>query len=604
MRERLFRFLLLLLAGYLLVSGCAKMNTPAGGPKDREAPEIIKSLPPSGTINFKGSEVVITFNEYVVLDKINEKFMVSPPMKRKPQVFTRGKSVHIKLFDKLRDSTTYTFNFQDAIRDLNEGNPISNYQFVFSTGPSIDSLSVTGNVLTGLTLNPPENTIVLLYGNLADSAVIKLLPDYITRVLDNGEFRIDNVRAGTYRLYALTDADNSKTYNNKSEEFAFYPDTIRITPSKNYLPMKKDTAKIVQLPEKALAAAKVKEPEKPPVEGEYQLIMFLAEKTNHYLTSSSRKLPYQLTYTLSLPPDTMKFDFSIPEAPPKSYFIEQNRERDTITVWLTDSTLYNRQQLQTIVSFPYTDSLGITKLRTDSISMRYITPKAPRGRVSKRVAYKAAADITAQVRPDKQIMIIAPTPFLKTDTSRIKFYELIKDTRIRHPYTLVKDTLNSRKYFMDTKLDPGKSYLFITESSAFTDIYGQYSDSTGIRFTVQTPQVFGKVTFDISGYEGAMIIQMLDNTEKLIRELKMNAVGKAVFPLLDKGTYRARTIFDINKDGKWTPGDFDKHRQPEPVSYYPDELKVPENWDITQPWELVKGNFKNPKLLIIKKVTR
>ncbi|MGB8490206.1 MAG: Ig-like domain-containing protein, partial [Bacteroidales bacterium] len=151
MKERLFRFLLLLLGGYLLVSGCAKMNTPTGGPKDREAPKITNSVPPNGTVNFKSSEVVITFNEYVVLDKINEKFMVSPPMKRKPKVFTRGKSVHIQLFDKLRDSTTYTFYFQDAIRDLNEGNPISNYQFVLSTGPVIDSLSVTGNALTGLT---------------------------------------------------------------------------------------------------------------------------------------------------------------------------------------------------------------------------------------------------------------------------------------------------------------------------------------------------------------------------------------------------------------------------------------------------------------------
>ncbi len=99
--------------------------------------------------------------------------MVSPPMRKRPDVFTRGKTVHIKFDEELRDSATYTFYFQDAIRDLNEGNTINNYQFVFSTGPVIDSLSVTGNVYTGLSLDPPENAMVLLYTQMADSSVIK-----------------------------------------------------------------------------------------------------------------------------------------------------------------------------------------------------------------------------------------------------------------------------------------------------------------------------------------------------------------------------------------------------------------------------------------------
>jgi len=154
--------LLFLITAWLLVEGCAKISSPSGGPKDKTSPVIVKSVPENGTVNFSEKEITVSFNEYVVLENINEKFMVSPPMAKKPEIVIRGKSMRIRFEEKLRDSTTYTFYFQDAIRDLNEGNPINNYQFVFSTGPFIDSLSVTGNVYSALTLDPPENTLVML----------------------------------------------------------------------------------------------------------------------------------------------------------------------------------------------------------------------------------------------------------------------------------------------------------------------------------------------------------------------------------------------------------------------------------------------------------
>jgi hypothetical protein len=261
MRERIVRRYSFLIPVSILVFGCAKMGMPSGGPKDKEIPVILKSVPENGATGFTGKEIVVTFNEYVVLDKISEKFMVSPPMKKKPEITVKGKSIRIRYEDKLRDSATYTFYFQDAIRDLNENNPINNYQFVFSTGPFIDSLSVTGNVYSALNLDPPENTIVLLHSQLDDSSVVKQIPDYITRAESNGEFRIDNVHPGTYRLYALADADNSKNYNNKDELFAFYEEPVQITPEKNFLPVKKDTVTV-----KPAAAGKI--PVKLPVIGE------------------------------------------------------------------------------------------------------------------------------------------------------------------------------------------------------------------------------------------------------------------------------------------------------------------------------------------------
>lgn len=588
-----------LIPAWILIFGCAKMNTPSGGPKDKEIPVVLKCIPENGATSFAGKEIVITFDEYVVLDKISEKFMVSPPMKIRPDVFVRGKNVHIKYEDQLRDSTTYTFYFQDAIRDLNEGNAINNYQFVFSTAPFIDSLSVTGNVYSALNLDPPENTLVLLYSQLEDTSVVKQIPVYITRAAANGEYRIDNVRPGTYRLYGLVDADNSKNYNNRDEMFAFYEKPVQIIPEKNYLPLKKDTVTAT-----VAKPATGKAPFIPPVIGEYQLTLYQAEKKLHYLTSSARKQPYQLVYTLSLPPDSSEFEFSIPGVSPDKYFTEKNKNRDTITVWLTESTVYRQQQIETYVSFPFTDTLGVTGMKTDTVPMRFMTPKPSRGKAAKRTPYKISTGISGQERPDKQIILTAPAPFRPPDTSRIAFYEVLKEAKIRHPFSLSKDTGNACRYYVHSELKPGKSYIFITDSAAFTSIYGATSDSTAVRFSVLTPETYGKLTLDITGYEGSRIIQLLDNTEKLLRQVYIKSNGKIEFPLLEKGKYRVKAIFDLDNNGKWTTGDFDTHRQPEPASYYPAEIEIKENWDMTQPWELIIQNFKDPKLQKVKTMSR
>lgn len=591
------------------------MNTPAGGPKDKEAPVILKTIPKNGMLNFQGKDIIIYFNKYVVLDKINEKFMVSPPLAKKPQIAIKGKTIRVGLNEKLRDSSTYTLYFQDAIRDLNEGNPINNYQFVLSTGSYLDSLSVTGNVGNGLNLDPPENTMVMLYRNLADSFVVKHLPDYITRVEQNGEFRIDNVHQGVYKLYALKDLDNSKTYNSRDEGFAFYPDTVTITPEKNFLPPKKDTTKISNLKpvkemtqnkpssgkDKTVNPLKGKIQLKPPVKGDYQLILFQAEKQARYLTSSSRKMSYQLTYTLSLPPDSNKFGFLIPGASERSYFFQNSINRDSITIWLTDSTVYNRQNILTIINFPFTDSLGVIKQKTDSINMRFLAPRV-RGKAAKRTSYKVSSGIaSSQVRPDKKFSFTAPTPFAEPDTSKIRLYELIKESKIRVPVKLEKDSMNVCRYNMLTKIETGKSYLLIADSAAFKNIYGDCSDSIGSKFTVSTPEMFGTLTLDLKNFEGNIIIQLLDQSEKVLRQAYTKSEGKLVFPLLEKGFYRIRAIFDLNRDGKWTTGNFTLHRQPEPAIYYPAEIEVKENWELVQTWDLGRKNYKDYKLFQVKK---
>jgi len=341
--------------------------------------------------------------------------------------------------------------------------------------------------------------------------------------------------------------------------------------------------------------------------GEYKLLEFTAPKKTHYLLSSKREMKYMLQYILSIPPDSMKFEFSIPDVDSKAYFIEQGRNRDTLRIWLSDSSLYSKPQINTIVKYPFTDTLGVNGYKQDTIMMRFLMPKTPKNakpsRIKRTVFTFENSISSGFLKPEQAIVFKSKTPFRQPDTSKIKLYELVQTSRQKVPFRLVKDSLSSTKYFLKTKLAQEKKYLFIADSASFGNIYDETSDSLGIRFSIKDPDSYCKLTLEIANYNGDMIIQLLDKSEKLIAENFMKKAGKTVFPLLDPGSYRVRVIYDLNGDHKWTTGDFKTHRQPEPVSYYPGpdskyspEIELKSGFELDQTWNVGLMNFKDPKI--------
>lgn len=584
-KSSIYRYIMYVVGGFVLAAGCAKISSPTGGPRDTEPPVVLKSVPENGARNFRGNRIVISFDEYLVLDRINEKFMVSPPMKRMPEIRIKGKDIVIRYDEELRDSTTYTFYFQDAVRDLNEGNAINNFQFVFSTGPFIDSLSVTGNVLKADDLNPPETTLIVLYIQKEDSAFLREIPSYIALADQDGYFRIDNVAAREYRIYALKDVDNSKNFNLPDEEIAFLDSIISVTPEKNWIPVIQDPPG--SLPKDKRAADTIV------LQGDYRLYLFQHEKKLRYLTSSSRNAAYRLNYTLSLPPDTLGFHFSIPEAEADSYFTESSKKGDTVRVWIADSALYNRPLINAVVKYPFTDSAGVDVLREDTIMMRFIAPRTPvRGRV-RPTPFRFTSNISsASLRPGEALVFNSQTPFREPDTSRTWLYELEGSDRIKIPFSMDTDSTNSCRISIKGKFGMNKNYIFIADSASFGNIYGEHCDSSAFKFTVKGEESYGKLVLDVNNHEGSRIIQLLTNEEKIVREVLMDEDGRVEFPLLDKGFYQVRVIYDFNNDGRWTPGDFLTGRQPEPVSYMPQIIEIKENWVLEYAWDISEKNVK------------
>jgi hypothetical protein len=594
LQGHLLIFILLLIA-----AACAKISAPSGGLRDKTPPVVMKTVPEKGAKNFNGKSVAITFDEYVALDNINEKFMVSPPMQKKPRVFLKGKSVVVEFEEKLKDSTTYTFYFLDAIKDLNEGNILDGFQFVFSTGSVIDSLSVTGYVYKAQNLEVPEKTQVIMYSSMADTSVIKQLPDYISRVDINGYFRIDNIKSGKYRLFALKDDDNSKNYNRTEEEFAFLDSAIIVSADKSYIPFVKDTTtkKTVVPVVKTAAPSVIPVPVAPVLKSEYQMSLFLAKKKNHYLSSSSRDTKYLLSYIFSLPPDSMKIEFSIPDTGTDKYFIKESRRGDTLKVWLTDSTLYGKALISTILKYPFTDTLGVLNYKTDTIPMRFVTPRATRGTKIASSALKIENNIAVGlIKPGIRIVFKAEAPFIEPDTSHIKLYEVADSSKQKVPYNFIIDNLNPGRLILNTKLVAKKKYLFIADSAAFGNILNERSDSIGIKFSVRDPESYSKLILNIRNCKGPAIIQLLNNTENLLATEKITKDGKVEFPFLEKGFYRVRVIYDLNDDGEWTTGDFMTGRQPEPVSYFNKEIEIKTGWEDIEDWDLKERNSKDQKL--------
>jgi hypothetical protein len=212
----------LLIFAVAAFTSCANMVPPTGGPRDSTAPVLMRVIPADSSVTVpvvQQKPVVLTFDEYVTLDNVQENLIVSPILKNQPNVTSRLQNVFIRLRDTLEPNTTYSFNFGKAIRDVNEGNAIA-YTYVFSTGKTIDANGLRGKVILAETGKVDSTLIVVLHRNLADSAVKKQDPRYYAKVDGKGNFRFQFLPATPFRIYAIP-GGFFKRYKDSTELFAF-----------------------------------------------------------------------------------------------------------------------------------------------------------------------------------------------------------------------------------------------------------------------------------------------------------------------------------------------------------------------------------------------
>jgi Bacterial Ig-like domain len=210
-------------------SGCGQIGMPTGGPRDSIAPRLVNASPKLKSTNVTGKNITLTFNEYVDLKEPQTNVLISPLPKKQPSIDFKLRTVTVKLKDTLLPNTTYSINFGNAIVDNNEGNPLKDFVYVFSTGNQIDSFILSGKVVIAETGKIDSTLLAMLYRKTDDSAVQKRKPDYVAKLSTDGSFSFVNLPAGSFNVYALKDGDGGKTYNSKKEVFAFADAAVTVS---------------------------------------------------------------------------------------------------------------------------------------------------------------------------------------------------------------------------------------------------------------------------------------------------------------------------------------------------------------------------------------
>lgn len=212
----------------MMISSCAQIGMPVGGPRDSLPPVLLASNPPNRTLHFKEKVITLTFNEYIDLKNLQENLVVSPTPIINPVITSKLRQVKITLRDTLQPNTTYNIQLGNSIQDINESNPYREFNYVFSTGDYIDSMKFSGNVLLSETGKADSTLIALLYSDLSDSAVYKKKPKYISRLDSSGNFSFNNLAAGSYHLFAIKDQSGQRMYTDPTQLFAFSDSIVLI----------------------------------------------------------------------------------------------------------------------------------------------------------------------------------------------------------------------------------------------------------------------------------------------------------------------------------------------------------------------------------------
>lgn len=587
----------------LLLFSCAKMGQPDGGWYDETPPRIIGATPENNSTEIKSRKINIYFDEFIKLDNPQEKVVVSPPQLETPEIKGAGKQIKIELKDSLRPNTTYTIDFSDAISDNNEGNPLGNFTYSFSTGGNIDTLEVSGHVLEAANLEPIKGMLVGLYSNLSDSAFRTEPMLRVSRTDSRGRFVIRGIAPGNYRIYALADADGNFKFTQKSEKLAFSHDIITPWSKPD---VRQDTLWLDSLRIKDIARVNYTHF----MPDNIVLRAFTEVNTDRYFIKAERKEANRFSLFFSYGNEQLPRLRGLNFDERDAFIIEHNTLQDSLTYWIKDSTLINRDTLNVELQYMATDSLGALRQQTDTLEIlsrdtyakrmkreqkKYDEWKKKQEKAEKRgepfltVMPKEALipryNISSMSDPDRNPSIEFDVPLALADTGKVHLYSKIDTLWYRAPLVVQKRKGAERVFDILGEWRPNTEYSLEIDSAAFTDIYNRVSKPFKQGFKVRSNDEYSTVIVNIGGMKDTtVVVQLLDRSDKMKKEVSTDN-GTAEFFYVNPGTYYLRMFIDSNRNGIWDTGSYDEDRQAETVYYYPEKVECKAKWDLPLSWQ-------------------
>ena len=540
------RFSLLMLT-ILTVISCARQGSPTGGPKDETPPVFLKADPDTlaTNVDLNLQEATINFDEYILLKEYSKNVVVSPSFQIPPIVTPQAlakKYISIKFQEPLLPNTTYSFNFGDAIQDFNENNKLSNFQYVFSTGSFIDSLKVTGRVNSSYDFKGPEKILVGLYkvdSAYKDSIILQKKPYYIARANDKGEYQLNYLASGKYKLIAFEDKVENVMYDYGKERLAFHNEPIELNSNQQI-----NLNLFNQKPAYRKPEASFKQ------EG---LIVF---KTTG------------ATDDVTITPVRKEF---------KTAYIQKFPKRDSINFWFNP-------KVDTITGRSAKLNFKVQhKDQIDEVSALY-----SKSNTERKLEFKALND--QKLAPNKPFKIQANAPIKSLDLSKIYVF---KDT-VSIPFKVSIDTVNAQNLNFAFEKNLDEKFEVNLYPNALTDVLGEKNDTLAYPIKMGTRGDFGHLKLTLQNTPSKPFILQFLKTDKdftVIEEI-YNPANKNYFEFnfIEPGEYLFRLLVDENENGKWDTGDYLSGKQPEPIYLYPEPIKIRAMWDATETWVLGEAN--------------
>ena len=522
----------------LIISGCAKRGSPTGGPIDSIPPILVNASPKLNSTNFDSEEIRLTFDEFVKLDKVSDQLIISPPLDKssyevKP-LSGVTKKVFLKFIDSLETETTYTINFGNSIKDNNEGNPLTFFNYTFSTGETIDSLYIKGNISDAFNEETDDYVSIHLYridSVFNDSIIFKNRPTYISNSLDSTSYQFQNLKEGKYLIIALKDIDNNYFFDPFYDKIGFIDSLITLPKDSliDFKLFKEETTLIWDKP--------------------------------HFINSEKIGFGYYGKLDLK----NIEIISSIPDS--VNYTYTKENEKDTLIFWLSRNSF---------------DSLNFNLIEKDTTKL--VTVKFDRAKDTLIDSLSISPKTTSIIHLKETFKLSSNIPLKNIEDSLITIRDI--DSLIVPFTTSINDNLDQ----IDIKFEvsPSDNYRLFILPEAIKDIRGVSNDTLQYNVFSQSLEDYGNVYLDvIRNSNSKFILQMIDSNGDVIRVFKnVNQDATYNFDYVRPGKYIFRLIEDANNNDKWDTGNYLKKIKPERVYYFSNELEVRANWDLNETFNL------------------
>lgn len=598
-----------------VILGCAAVGSPDGGPYDETPPRFVGSTPSRGALNVNNKKLTLHFDEYIKIQNASEKVVVSPPQLEQPEIKVNGMKIQVTLFDSLRSNTTYSVDFSDGIVDNNEGNPLGDFCFSFSTGADLDTMEFSGYVLNASDLEPIKGILVGIHTDLSDSAFTAKPFEKVSHTDSRGHFTIRGLAPGKYRIYALQDMDQNFMYSQRSEKIAW---TDSIIMPKSELWYRDDTIRNTDGQVDSIMLVQYTKY----LPNDVVLRAFLAKPNIQYLVKSERKNHETFGLNFALPLDSMPKIKGLNFDEKDAFICQHNAGFDTLNFWMKDSNIYYMDTLRFSLTYLATDSNGVLNETIDTLNL--ITKKTHQ-RILQDEARKAEEEAKDIEKERKRLERANDTFGLKKlNIPKIKFLQMNLDANqsmdlnsivklsfkepvsfepgsaihvqkmvdsiwVDIPFEVEQDSLMILEYSIFAEWRPEETYSITIDSASVFGLYGLHNNKESQELKFKPIEQYSIFTVNVQNPNPNYLVELLDQNGSPIRSGYLED-GRIDFFFLYPGKYYVRLINDRNKNGKWDTGEYYDKTFPEEVFYINNLFELKQNWEhATEPWNVTEA---------------